>query len=111
MKNVIFIAPPAAGKGTQSELLVNKYNYNHISTGDLLREKQNDGSELGNKIKELLKSGALVDDEIVTELLKDKLLTCWKFFFFTGELEDNKKQLARSTRGYHSNLQRISWLE
>ena len=38
MKNVIFIAPPAAGKGTQSELLVSEYNYNHISTGDLLRE-------------------------------------------------------------------------
>ena len=73
MKNVIFIAPPAAGKGTQSELLVKEFNYNHISTGDLLREKQNDGSVLGNKIKELLKSGALVDNEIVTELLKEKL--------------------------------------
>ena len=73
MKNVIFIAPPAAGKGTQSELLVNNYNYNHISTGDLLRDKQNDGSELGNRIKELLKTGSLVEDSIVTVLLKEKL--------------------------------------
>lgn len=73
MKNLIFIAPPASGKGTQSELLVNNFGYSHISTGDLLREKQNDGTELGNKIKELLKSGALVDDDVVTELLKEKL--------------------------------------
>ena len=39
MKNIIFIAPPAAGKGTQSDLLVKKYGYTHISTGDLLRVK------------------------------------------------------------------------
>lgn len=73
MKNIIFIAPPAAGKGTQSELLVSEFGYNHISTGDLLRSKQNDGSELGNYIKDLLSQGKFVDDEIVTELLKDKL--------------------------------------
>ena len=73
MKNIIFIAPPAAGKGTESELLVKEYGYNHISTGDLLRSKQNDGSELGNYIKNLLSEGKLVDDEIVTTLLSEKL--------------------------------------
>jgi len=73
MKNIIFIAPPAAGKGTESELLVNEYSYEHISTGDLLRQKQNDGSDLGNYIKNLLSEGKLVDDDIVTELLKNKL--------------------------------------
>lgn len=73
MKNVIFIAPPASGKGTQSEILVRDYGYEHISTGDLLRTKQNDGSDLGNYISRLLSEGKLVDDEIVTELLKEKL--------------------------------------
>lgn len=73
MKNIIFIAPPAAGKGTQSELLVSEFGYNHISTGDLLRSKQNDGSELGNYIKDLLSQGKFVDDNIVTKLLSDKL--------------------------------------
>lgn len=73
MKNIIFIAPPAAGKGTQSELLVSEFGYNHISTGDLLRLKQNDGSELGNYIEYLLSQGKLVDDDIVTSLLKEKL--------------------------------------
>ena len=47
MKNIIFIAPPASGKGTQSEKLVNKYGYIHISTGDLLREEIKSGSSLG----------------------------------------------------------------
>ena len=84
MKNVIFIAPPAAGKGTQSELLVEKYKYEHISTGDLLRNKQNDGSDLGNQIKELLKTGKLIDDEIVTELLKEKLVKINGNFILDG---------------------------
>lgn len=84
MKNIIFIAPPAAGKGTQSELLVKEFNYKHISTGDLLREKQNDGSLLGNKIKDLLASGNLVDDNIVTELLKEKLSSINGSFILDG---------------------------
>ena len=84
MKNVIFIAPPAAGKGTQSELIVENFNYEHISTGDLLRNKQNDGSDLGNQISELLKTGKLIDDEIVTELLKEKLVNVKGNFILDG---------------------------
>ena len=45
MKNIIFIAPPAAGKGTMSTLLKNKYNYVHISTGDLLRDAKSKNDE------------------------------------------------------------------
>ena len=84
MKNVIFIAPPAAGKGTQSELLVENFNYEHISTGDLLRVKQNDGTILGNQIKELLKTGKLIADEIVTKLLKEKLINIKGNFILDG---------------------------
>ena len=47
MKNIIFLAPPAAGKGTLSEMLVEKFGYGHISTGDLLREEVAKKSELG----------------------------------------------------------------
>ena len=84
MKNLILIAPPAAGKGTLSESLVKDFNYTHISTGDLLREKQNDGTELGNEIKELMQSGSLVGDDIVTALLKEKLETIEGSFILDG---------------------------
>lgn len=74
MKNIILIAAPAAGKGTLSSLLVEKYAYQHISTGDLLRDVSKEESELGIKVSNLLKTGELVSDEIVFELLKKRLL-------------------------------------
>ena len=73
MKNIIFIAPPAAGKGTQSDLLVEKYGYIHISTGDLLREEIASGSELAEEINAIIKEGKLVSDEIVAKLLSNRL--------------------------------------
>ena len=73
MKNIIFIAPPAAGKGTQSDLLVKKYGYIHISTGDLIRAEISKRSEIGLKVKAISESGGLVSDDIVTELLKNRL--------------------------------------
>lgn len=73
MRNIIFIAPPAAGKGTQAEILRSKYNIAHISTGDLLREEVKKGTELGNYLSDQMKSGKLIKDEIVTELLKNRL--------------------------------------
>lgn len=73
MKNIILIAAPAAGKGTLSELLVAKYGYVHISTGDLLRNVSKEDTELGRKISNMLKNGELVTDEIVFELLEDRL--------------------------------------
>ena len=74
LKNVIFIAPPAAGKGTQSDLLKENLGYVHISTGDLLRELDKE-SPLGKEVNALIEAGKFVSDEIVLELLKQKLLT------------------------------------
>jgi len=74
MKNIIFIAPPAAGKGTQSEWLKDKYNYEHISTGDLLRAAIAEGSELGKKVESIMAEGSLVSDDIMIELLKETLV-------------------------------------
>ena len=73
MKDIIFIAPPAAGKGTASELLVEKYGYEHVSTGDMLREAIASGSELGSQVKNIMEQGHLVSDDIVIALLKEKL--------------------------------------
>ncbi|MDD4187877.1 MAG: nucleoside monophosphate kinase [Bacilli bacterium] len=74
MKNIIFIAPPAAGKGTQSDLLVKKYGYNHISMGDILRKEASKKSEIGKEVDEILKSGNLVSDEVILKLT-EKILT------------------------------------
>lgn len=73
MKNIIFIAPPAAGKGTQSKLVSAEYNIPHISTGDLLREEVNSGSELGIYLKSEMDKGALISDDTITTLLKNRL--------------------------------------
>lgn len=75
MKNIIFIAPPAAGKGTVSDYLVKNYNYEHLSTGDLLREEIRTGSALGCEIDKIISSGALVSDELIIRLVSEKLNT------------------------------------
>ena len=73
MKNIMFIAPPAAGKGTQAELVTQKYNIPHISTGDILRKISKEDSELGNYVFETLASGKLVKDEITYQLIEERL--------------------------------------
>lgn len=73
MKNIIFIAPPAAGKGTLSEIIKEKYNIPHISTGDLLRSVVLKEDENSKKIKAILESGQLVTDEIVLDLLRTRI--------------------------------------
>ena len=73
MKNIMFIAPPAAGKGTQAEIVVKKYNIPHISTGDILREISKEDSEIGEYVRETLASGKLVKDEITYQLIEDRL--------------------------------------
>ena len=73
MKNIIFIAPPAAGKGTHSKTLVDKYDYVHISTGDMLREVIASGSTLGLEVKNIIDQGKLVSDELIIKLIQNKL--------------------------------------
>ncbi|MBE6154357.1 MAG: nucleoside monophosphate kinase [Firmicutes bacterium] len=75
MRNIIFIAPPAAGKGTVSDYLVKNYNYIHLSTGDLLREEIKSGSTLGQEIDKIISGGNLVSDELIIKLVEDKLNT------------------------------------
>ena len=73
MKNIIFIAPPAAGKGTQSDMLKNTYGYIHISTGDLLRAEIASGSTLGLEVKSIIDKGNLVSDELIIDIINSKL--------------------------------------
>lgn len=82
MRSIILIAPPAAGKGTQSDMLVCEYGFAHISTGEMLREV----AKTDNNISELLCSGSLISDDIVFDLLEKRLMNddCKKGFILDG---------------------------
>lgn len=73
MMNIILIAPPAAGKGTQAEILEEKYNIPHISTGDLLRTAIEKHDKRAKEIKEAIDRGLFVNDQIVVELLINRI--------------------------------------
>ena len=74
MKKIVLLGPPGCGKGTQSKLLVEKNNFVQLSTGDLLRsETSNSNSDLGMKVKYLMESGELVPDDIVIDIIINKV--------------------------------------
>jgi adenylate kinase len=73
MVNVVLFGPPGAGKGTQSEKLIQKYAFVHIATGDLFRWHTKNETALGKRVKEIMNSGALVPDEITISMLKEEL--------------------------------------
>lgn len=73
MINLVLFGPPGAGKGTQSEKLIQKYGFVHISTGDLFRWHTKNDTPLGKRVKEIMNSGALVPDEITIAMLKEEL--------------------------------------
>ncbi|MDZ7775630.1 MAG: nucleoside monophosphate kinase [Bacteroidales bacterium] len=70
MLNIALFGPPGAGKGTQSKLLIEKYNLTYISTGDILRQEIAEGSELGKQAKGIIAKGNLVSDEIIVQIIE-----------------------------------------
>jgi len=75
MLNIALFGPPGAGKGTQSQLIIEKYNLVYISTGDLLRQEIAEETELGNRVKDIIRRGELVSDEIMVELIEKKIVS------------------------------------
>jgi adenylate kinase len=73
MMIVVFLGPPGAGKGTQAIRVADKYGLPMVSTGDMLREAVAAGSELGAKVKSIMESGDLVDDETMAAVVEDRL--------------------------------------
>ena len=69
MFNIILFGPPGSGKGTQSERLIAKYGFNHLSTGDLLRQEISKNTPLGIEAKSLMDKGQLVPDEVVIGMI------------------------------------------
>ncbi len=70
---IVFIGPPGAGKGTQAERLIEKYKIAHLSTGDMLRAARDAKTEVGKKADEFMSGGQLVPDEIIVEIIGDRL--------------------------------------
>ncbi len=73
MKRVVLLGPPGVGKGTQAGLISKKYELTHISTGDIFRANLKQGTPLGLKAKEYMDKGLLVPDELVCDLVKDRV--------------------------------------
>ena len=83
---IILLGPPGAGKGTQAQFIKDRLGIPQISTGDMLRAAVKSGSELGQRVQAVMDSGALVSDEIIIDLVKDRLTQddCQPGFLFDG---------------------------
>ena len=84
--NIMLLGPPGGGKGTQANLLINKFNIPQISTGDMLREHIKNKTELGNLAKEFMEKGELVPDSLILDMMEDKLSSnkCKNGFILDG---------------------------
>ena len=84
--NLILLGPPGAGKGTQAQYLQNKLSVAKLSTGDMLRAAVASGSTLGNQVKDIMAKGQLVSDDIVINLLRERIqqADCQRGFILDG---------------------------
>lgn len=95
---IILLGPPGAGKGTQAKTLAKRLDLVHISTGDLLRQNVNEGSELGKQAKDFMNKGLLVPDALVTQMLATRI-----------DKPDTKKGFILD--GYPRNIKQAETLE
>lgn len=83
---LVILGPPGAGKGTQADYIIKKYNIPHISTGDIFRENIKNETELGKKASSYMEKGLLVPDELVIDLVEDRIAKddCKEGFLLDG---------------------------
>ena len=82
--NIILLGPPGAGKGTQARRLIEERGLVQLSTGDMLREARNSGTEMGQRVAKVMDRGELVTDDIVIGLIREKIGQGGKGFIFDG---------------------------
>lgn len=81
---IIILGPPGSGKGTQAKLIAEHYGIDHVSTGDIFREKKKEDSELGRLVKELIDNGRLVPDDITIKIVEEKVKGLKKGYLLDG---------------------------
>ena len=83
---IIFFGPPGSGKGTQAKLIADKLNILHLSTGDILRKKLDEGDTIALQLKEIMSSGNLVSDDLLNKIITEKLnsVDCSDGFILDG---------------------------
>lgn len=94
MYQLIIFGPPGVGKGTQAEILANKLNLEHISTGAILRQAVSEGTDLGNKAKIIMDKGNLVPDDIMNGIVKETLSKILKAGFILDGFPRTVEQAA-----------------
>ena len=101
--NLILLGAPGAGKGTQAELLCEKLSIPAISTGNMLREAIANGSELGRKIKKLMDEGSLVPDDVILDIVAERVARpdCTNGFILDGVPRTLNQAKALQERGVH----------
>ena len=84
--HVIFLGPPGAGKGTQAKILAKKLNIPHLSTGEILRIMSSKNNYIGKSLKDIIKKGLLVSDELITTVVRERILLedCQHGFILDG---------------------------
>lgn len=82
--NIIFLGPPGAGKGTVAAELKKVVEFDHLSTGDMLRAEMKNGTELGLMAKDFIEKGQLVPDQVIIDMVKNRLDNATKSIVFDG---------------------------
>lgn len=115
MFNLVLFGPPGAGKGTQSEKLIRKYGFVHLSTGDILREERKQQTQLGLEATRYIDAGQLVPDEVVIGMIEKKLHENPNVpgFIFDGfpRTIPQAEALDRMLEGHHTAISRMISLE
>ncbi len=98
MFNIVIFGAPGSGKGTQSDLIIKKYDLIHLSTGDLLRKEKSKNTELGKQISLLIDNGNLVPDDMIQQMVKQFVL-------------DNKTAEGFIFDGFPRTTSQAEWLD
>ena len=112
---IILLGPPGSGKGTQANFIQNKLSIPHLSTGDILRQSVKNETNLGNKIKNIMAKGKLVSDDLVLNVIKERVSQrdCEKGFILDGYPRNisQAESLNIVLKDINRNIDRILFLD